>query len=489
MLDLTVACGSVPDVGLGAGERAALLVWGAAGRRESWLAEAAGATPRAGADARLIACQIPNATSTPKLAKSAARDAPMLDGGTGWRSLNTRTIPSPRRRWPSLRNSLPSSSCGCSRHDRKRCYQPLPTLSTRGMDSHRANAARESWAMVCGRRAGIVMPAVSVLIPAFNAAATLEAALRSVERQSDADFECVVVDDGSSDATLDIARRFAAKDGRFRVLELTHGGIVTALNTGLEQCRGELVARMDADDLMQRRRLEKQRAALARHPDWAGLGCHVRLFPRRAMTQGLRSYERWLCSIRDAQDVAREAFIECPLAHPTLMLRADVFRRYGYRDLAWPEDYDLVLRLLGAGESLGSVPQRLLHWRDGSGRLSRSSERYSIAAFTRCKAEFLARGFLGATERYVLWGYGDTGKALAAALAEQAKLPSAIVELHPGRLGQLIRGVRVIAPEGLPKLPRQPLLVSVAGLVPRREIRAALAEMGFAEGRDFVCCA
>lgn len=333
------------------------------------------------------------------------------------------------------------------------------------------------------------MPAVSVLLPAYNAEKTLVDSLRSVARQSETDWECLVVDDGSSDATLAIARRFAAQDARFRVLSLPHAGIVSALNAGLGECRGELVARLDGDDLMQRQRLEKQRSALAQEPSWAGVGCHVRFFPRRGITPGLRSYERWLNGIRAPSDVAREAFIECPLAHPTWMLRRSAFLALGYRDAPWPEDYDLALRLLEAGGKLGVVPERLLHWRDGSGRLSRSSPRYSIPAFTACKAEFLARGFLRSEDAYILWGYGDTGKALAAALSERGKHPSAIIELHPGRLGQLIRKVRVVAPAELPSLPRRPLLVSVAGSVPRAEIRAALGQMGFREGADYVCCA
>jgi glycosyltransferase involved in cell wall biosynthesis len=313
--------------------------------------------------------------------------------------------------------------------------------------------------------------------------------LRSVARQTETDWECVVVDDGSTDGTANIVRELAGRDARFRLLSLPHAGIVAALNAGLGECRGELVARMDADDLMQRRRLERQRAALAAHADWVGVGCHVRLFPRRGMTEGLRSYERWLSSIRDAADVAREAFVECPLAHPTLMLRHEVLQRAGYRDTTWPEDYDLVLRLLAGGATLGMVPERLLHWRDGAGRLSRRSARYSIAAFVSCKAEFLARGFLKNVDRYVLWGYGDTGKALAESLAHHGKRPSAIIELHPGRLGQLIRGVRVIPPDALPSVTRLPLLVSVAGITPRTEIRNALAGMGFIEKIDFICCA
>ena len=332
-------------------------------------------------------------------------------------------------------------------------------------------------------------PAVSVLMPAFEAEATIGAALRSVARQSERDWECWVVDDGSTDGTARVAAEFAARDARFRVLSVAHGGIVAALNAGASRCRGELVARMDADDLMQRRRLERQRAALAADTELAGVGCHVRFFPRLRMTDGLRSYERWLASMQGAVDVTREAFVECPLAHPTLMLRRDALTRHGYRDCAWPEDYDLVLRLLGGGAKLGVVPERLLHWRDGAKRLSRTSPRYALEAFVECKSEYLASGFLAAVERYVLWGYGDTGKALAEALARRGKHPSAIIELHPGRLGQLIRGVRVIPPETLPSLARQPLLVSVSGITPRSEIRAALAAMGFTETRDFVCCA
>jgi cellulose synthase/poly-beta-1,6-N-acetylglucosamine synthase-like glycosyltransferase len=333
------------------------------------------------------------------------------------------------------------------------------------------------------------VPAVSVLIPAYNAELTLAAALASVQRQTERDWECLVVDDGSQDGSVEVAAAFARRDARFRVVRLAHGGIVSALNAGVELCRGELVARLDADDLMARRRLQLQREALDRDASLAGVGCHVRFFPRRAMSDGLRNYERWLCAIGDDTAVEREAFIECPLAHPSLTLRRAVLRAAGYRECPWPEDYDLLLRLIQQGRRLGVVPQRLLHWRDGSARLSRTAGRYSLAAFVECKAEFLASGFLRTAERYVLWGFGDTGKALAEALARRGKHPSAIVELHPGRLGQLIRGVRVVPPEALRRLPRQPLVVSVAGLAPRSEIRAALVDMGFAETHDFVCAA
>ena len=328
-----------------------------------------------------------------------------------------------------------------------------------------------------------------MLVPAYNAALTLASALRSVQRQSESEWECVVVDDGSHDGTAEIAAAFARADPRVRLLARAHGGIVAALQAGAAACRAPLIARFDADDLMSRRRLELQRAALEQRPELAAVGCHVRLFPRASLRERRLGYERWLGSVSTPEQVQREAFVECPVAHPTLLIRREVLLKFGYRDRGWPEDYDLVLRLLQAGQRIGVVPQRLLHWRDGAGRLSRTSENYSIAAFVECKAEFLAHGFLAAGDRYLLWGFGDTGKALANALARRGKRPAAIIELHPRRLGQLIRGVPVIAPHALPGLSRRPLVVSVAGLSARTEIRQALETMGFLELRDYVCAA
>jgi glycosyltransferase involved in cell wall biosynthesis len=302
----------------------------------------------------------------------------------------------------------------------------------------------------------------------------------------------VAVDDGSSDASAACLARAAAHDPRFRVLSQPPRGIVAALAHGLASCRGEYVARMDADDLMRSNRLQRQALALDADPSLAGVGCHVRLFPRARQLSGRRESERWLNSLMGARDVARDAFVECPIAHPSLMLRRAPFQHYGYRDQGWPEDYDLVLRLLADGQRLGVVPERLLCWRDGEGRLSRTSDTYRIERFTACKAHFLAQGLLRSSDAYVLWGYGDTGRALARALAAHGKRPSAILEVHPRRLGQRILGVPVLGPAELPRLMRErrlPIVASVARLGPRREVRAALAGFGFVELEDYVCAA
>ena len=333
-------------------------------------------------------------------------------------------------------------------------------------------------------------PEVSVVLPAFDAGATLGVALGSVRRQTLTRFECIVVDDGSRDDTADVARRVARVDDRFRVLSRPHRGIVAALGAGLDACRAPFVARMDADDLMRRDRLAVQTDRLRADPSLAAVGGHVRLFPRSVLGRGWRSYETWLAGITTPGDVEREAFVECPVAHPTLTARADVIKTLGWRDRPWPEDYDLVLRMLAGGHRLAVVARRLLSWRRGPGRLSERDPRYGDDGFTRCKAHFLARGLLAGSGRFRLWGYGHTGRALTRALAAEGIAPERIVDVHPGRLDREIAGAPVVPPEriGAPD-DGPPVLASVAHAGPRSEIRAFLTGRGFIEGTHFVCVA
>lgn len=329
---------------------------------------------------------------------------------------------------------------------------------------------------------------MSVLLPAWNAASTLRPCLASLGRQTLVDWECVLLDDDSTDDTAAIAADHARRDARLRVVSRRHGGIVAALNEGLLHCRAPLVARMDADDLMHHDRLAAQVAALEQDATLAAVGCHVRLFPRARVSPRMREYEAWINGLGSADSVARDAFVECPVAHPTLMMRREM-ADLGYRDVGWAEDYDLVLRALGAGMRIGVVRRRLLAWRHRPDSLSRRDERYAVARFTDCKAHYLAAGFLADLDRYVLWGYGDTGRELRRALAALGKTPSHIVEVMPTRIGNTIHGAPVIPIDALPALAPRRIVVSVARAGPRAEVRAALATMGLVDGTDYVCAA
>ena len=349
-----------------------------------------------------------------------------------------------------------------------------------------------------------MMPRVSILLPMWNAAQTIATCLRSVQRQSLVNWECVVVDDGSTDASLSFVRRIASDDERIRIVAAEHRGLVASLNLGIDNCRGPLLARMDADDWMHRNRLARQVAALDQDSALCGVGSHVRLFPRPDSSpsierplpgeatqtrKGRGGYEAWINSIETTRDIAQNAWVECPLAHPSLMIRREVISEHRYRDMGWAEDYDLVLRLLAQGYELAVVPQRLLGWRDHEARLSRTSAAYSLERFVACKAHHLCATLLRDRKDYMLWGYGDTGRAISNALLKHGRQPSHIVELHPRRIGNTIQGAEVIHPDDLSSVERKPLIASVAGARPRMQIREALTRLNYEEGRDFVCAA
>ena len=204
----------------------------------------------------------------------------------------------------------------------------------------------------------------------------------------------------------------------------------------------------------------------------------------------MRAYERWLNAIDSPARLRAESLRRVPdrasdvddsprACSPSSAIAIAV----GPRTTIWSCACSL------GGHELGVVPRRLLGWRDGPARLSRTAPRYRGESITACKAAFLCETFLRHTSEYVLWGYGDTGRVLSRALSAHGRKPAHIVELHPGRIGQRIAGARVIAPSELGSLPRRPLIVSVAGATPRSQIRSALFELGYEDTVDFVCAA
>src|SRR5439155_17156977 len=124
----------------------------------------------------------------------------------------------------------------------------------------------------------MVQPLVSVLLPVRDGARTLEAAARSVLRQTYRALELWIVDDGSADGSAAVAEALAREDARVRVASSGGAGLVAALELGRARCAGELVARMDADDESLPERLERSVAALEADPSLWAVGTQVEIF-------------------------------------------------------------------------------------------------------------------------------------------------------------------------------------------------------------------
>ncbi|MFW5947343.1 MAG: glycosyltransferase [Gemmatimonadota bacterium] len=346
------------------------------------------------------------------------------------------------------------------------------------------------------------MRRVSILMPCRDASEHIDAAIASVRGQTFTDYEVVAVNDGSTDGTHAHLYTWAGRDPRVRVLEAGGRGLVGALATGLAAARGTLVARMDADDIAEPTRLEKQVALLDDDPRIAACGTGVEYFPESAVRDGARRYQRWVNSVTTNDEIARNIFVECPIPHPTLMIRRHVLLGVGgYRELGWPEDYDLILRVWAAGYRMGKVPDVEHLWREHPDRASRTDDRYADVEFRRLKIYFLQRTLLAGDRHAVVWGAGPVGKTFARQLADAGTPIAAFVDVDPNKIGQEIHGARVIAPDdvttfldaydppGAPDAPRPLVLAAVGQDGAREEIRAACRRRGLVELDDFVAVA
>lgn len=301
------------------------------------------------------------------------------------------------------------------------------------------------------------------------------------------------MDDGSSDGTGALLSDWAAEDPRVRAFRLDGRGPAAACNRAAREARAPVLARMDADDVARPGRLEAQLRLLAERPGLAACGTGVEFFPDEEVGPGWRRYQRWINGLSEPGDLRRDLLVECPLASPTLAVRRSVFRALdGYRDPGWPEDYDFVLRLHRAGMRAASVGRRLVRWRRHPDNLSRSHPAYAPEAFRRCKAHFLAHGFLPEDRPPVMWGAGEVGKPMARALASAGRRPAGFVDLDPRKVGQEIQGIPVWSPEGFRRRFPDPggpddayVLGAVGAPGAREEIREALEQQGRVELRDF----
>ncbi len=195
---------------------------------------------------------------------------------------------------------------------------------------------------------------ISVLMSAYNAAATLEAAARSVLRQTYENLELILCDDGSTDGTWEIVRRLAAEDGRVVCFQNGRNlGLGASLNRCLARARGELIARQDADDLSDPARLERT-AAFLLASGAPYVGCGVRVFDDAGV---------WSRRMFPQKITAHTIAQKNPFFHPTMLFRRAVLENAGgyseSDDTRRAEDYDLVMRLAGQGLIGENLPEIL----------------------------------------------------------------------------------------------------------------------------------
>jgi len=330
-------------------------------------------------------------------------------------------------------------------------------------------------------------PRVSVVMPARNAGATLEAAIDSIRQQTFADLDIVLVDHKSSDDSLEIMENAATQDQRVRVFRES-GTFVNAANLAWREGRGELIARMDSDDIAYPERISAQVDFLSENLDIAACGTLVNIVKSSGTVEGgYQRYEQWVNSVIEPNDIISQRFVDSPLPNPTTMVRRCVMEDLrGYSDPPWAEDYDFWLRLLESGHRLGKIDRVLLDWYDEPTRATRTRERYSLSRFQEAKAFYLSRMEIVRRLGVIVCGAGPIGKEMAGFLGNHDITVNAFVEVNVRQIGNRIGGAPVLPPSELVTWKSRAVALGAVGQTGAREKLSELARTaGFTEGVDF----
>ncbi len=204
---------------------------------------------------------------------------------------------------------------------------------------------------------------ISILMPVCNCERFVAEAIESILAQSYQEFEFIIVDDGSTDKSLDIIKFYAIRDKRIKLVSRPNTGIVGALNDGIAIAQGQYLARMDADDIAMPNRLDIQLNYLNSNRHLVGVGSYVELCDESGL--GI-----WTYRMSSDAHCIENALLDGNagiLVHPATMFTMQAIQEIGgyHERWNWAEDFDFYLRLLEIGK-LSNVPEVLLRYRQNS---------------------------------------------------------------------------------------------------------------------------
>ncbi len=227
---------------------------------------------------------------------------------------------------------------------------------------------------------------ITVLMPARNAAKYIAYAISSVLDQTFPDFELLIIDDGSTDATVRIIRQF--NDPRIRLIEQQHSGISATLNKGLREANGEYIARFDADDICLPGRLEAQFHFLEHHPDYILVGSDAEYIDEHG--EYLFSFN---CIGHSHEEIQSQLYVYCPFIHSAVMYRREaVLQVGGYSVHAHNfEDYLLWVQLTRSGK-YHNIDEPLIEVRFNPESVT-IDEKWRGSQFRQLKKAVIEKGF------------------------------------------------------------------------------------------------
>jgi len=313
---------------------------------------------------------------------------------------------------------------------------------------------------------------VSIIMPVKNTALFLEQCLTSILDQTYTHWELLAVDDGSSDESFNILTSYSKKDKRVKPFKNDGAGIIEALRLAYAKSSGELITRMDSDDVMTVDKLDVLSANLMKNGAGNIALGFVKYFSENELGEGFKRYETWLNGLIATGNCFEDIYKECVIPSPCWMVyRADFEKCDAMRPNRYPEDYDLTFRFYVHGLKPIPCAAILHHWRDYPTRTSRTDSHYADNTFMDIKATYFLSQEYDASKNLVIWGAGGKGKALAQLFIARGIAFYWICD-NPKKIGKHIYEQEMLAISALESIENTQSIVTVANANAQEEINA-----------------
>lgn len=329
-------------------------------------------------------------------------------------------------------------------------------------------------------------PLVSILIPFKNTAEFISDCLQSIQKQTYTNWELIIVDDHSTDASYALVESFAKNNPKIKLLKNTGSGIIPALQLALKTSSGTLITRMDSDDIMRPKKLEILAGNLCKKgKGHLAIGL-VHYFADNGIKAGYKSYEMWLNALTESGSNYSEIYKECVIPSPCWMVyKSDLLACNAFNPNRYPEDYDLAFRFYKNNLKCLPCDNTLHDWRDYSHRTSRTDAHYAENHFIPLKLDYFLDLDWDTEKTLVVWGAGNKGKFIAKSLIKK-NIKFEWVCNNPKKIGINIYG-KILRPfKDLEKITNPQSIITVANKGAQIEIKTYLNTLNFNPIKDYV---
>lgn len=329
-------------------------------------------------------------------------------------------------------------------------------------------------------------PLVSIITPFKNTSLYLRECLESIINQEYLNWELICVNDHSEDDSVAIVNEYVNKDSRIILINSEGNGIIPAIQKAFSISKGDLITRMDSDDVMTSNRISFQVNALINSgTGYISVGLVKYFCESGIVSEGFKKYEIWLNQLTQKGDNFSDIFKECVIPSPCFMIhKVDLIKIGDFKSDLYPEDYDLAFRMYKHNLKVLPCDNVLLKWRDYSTRTSRMDDKYSQSKLLDLKLHYFLELKHDPQKILLVWGASKKGKQIAKTLIQKNVNFEWICD-NENKIGQVIYSKKLLPFKVIKSIQHFQSIVLVANPQDQKVIHQFMTELGHQHQVDY----